>query len=72
MCRVGQNHINTVYIWCFWQGNHHIYGHIWCIYTVLANPIYVVIETPLSLQALRRMSFYILFAALNVCIPSPV
>ena len=22
----------------FWQGNYHIYGHIQCIYTVLANP----------------------------------
>ena len=38
MRRVGQNHIYTVYIRYFWQGNHRIYGHIWCIYTVLANP----------------------------------
>ena len=33
----------TVYIHgaytVFWQGNHQIYGHVWCIYTVLANPI---------------------------------
>jgi len=29
-----------VYIRYFWQGNHQIYGHIRCIYTVLANPIY--------------------------------
>jgi hypothetical protein len=41
MCRVGQNHIYTVYIRYFWQGNHQIYGHIRCIYTVLANPTYV-------------------------------
>jgi len=41
MRRVGQNHIYTVYIRCFWQGNHQIYGHIRCIYTVLANPRYV-------------------------------
>jgi hypothetical protein len=41
MCRVGQNHIYTGYIWCFWQGNHQIYGHIRCIYTVLANPMHV-------------------------------
>jgi len=34
--RVGQNHIYTVCIRCFWEGNHHIYGHIRCIYTVLA------------------------------------
>ena len=39
--RVGQNHIYTVYIRYFWQGNHQIYGHIRCIYTVLANPTYV-------------------------------
>jgi len=36
--RVGQNHIYTVCIRYFWQGNHHIYGHIRCIYTVLASP----------------------------------
>jgi hypothetical protein len=36
--RVGQNHIYTVYIRWFWQENHQIYGHIRCIYTVLANP----------------------------------
>ena len=36
--RVGQNHIYTAYIRYFWQGNHQIYGHIRCIYTVLANP----------------------------------
>ena len=37
--RVCQNHIYTVYIRYFWQGIHQIYGHIRCIYTVLANPI---------------------------------
>ena len=39
--RFGQNHIYTVYIRYIWQGNHQIYGHIRCIYTVLANPMYV-------------------------------
>ena len=38
VCRVGQNHIYTVYLRRFWQGNHQIYCHIRCIYTVLANP----------------------------------
>ena len=41
MARVGQNHIYniyTAYIQYFWQGKHQIYGHIRCIYTVLANP----------------------------------
>jgi len=27
-----------VYIRCVRQGNHHTYGHIRCVYTVLANP----------------------------------
>ena len=27
-----------VYTRCFWQGNHKVYGHIWCNYAVLANP----------------------------------
>ena len=40
MHRVGQNHIYTVYTQYFWQGNRQIYGHIRCIYTVLANPRY--------------------------------
>jgi hypothetical protein len=40
-CRVGQNHTYTVYTWYFWQGNHQIYGHIRCVYTVLANPTQV-------------------------------
>jgi len=38
--RVGQNHIYTVCILFFWQGNHRIYGHIQCTYTILANPTY--------------------------------
>ena len=29
-----------MYIRYFWQGDHQIYGHIQCIYTVLANPTY--------------------------------
>jgi len=43
MYRVGQNHICTVHIRYFWQGNHQIYGHIRCINTVLANPMYVLL-----------------------------
>ena len=42
--RVGQNHIFTVYIRYFWQGNHQIYGHIRCIYAVLANPTHSASE----------------------------
>jgi len=30
-------YIYTVYIRYYWQGNHQMYGHIQCIYTVLAN-----------------------------------
>jgi len=41
MFRVGQNHIYTVFVRYFWQENHQIYGHIRCIYTVLAKPIHV-------------------------------
>jgi len=40
MSRVGQNHIYTVHIRYTWQGDHQIYGHIRCVYTVLANPTY--------------------------------
>ena len=44
--RVGQNHIYTVNIRYFWQGNHQIYGHIRCIHTVLANPTCMVQANP--------------------------
>jgi hypothetical protein len=33
-------HICTVYIRCIWQGNYQVYGHIRCIYMVLADPAY--------------------------------
>jgi hypothetical protein len=32
-----------VYIRYFWQGNHHTYGHIRCVYTVLANPEFITV-----------------------------
>ena len=48
MCRIGQNHIYTVYMRYFWQGNHRIYGHIRCMYTVLANPTGVLVAQMLS------------------------
>jgi hypothetical protein len=38
MSWVGQNHTYTVCIRYFWQGDHQIYGHLRCIYTVWANP----------------------------------
>jgi len=38
MFRVGQNCIYTACIWFLWQGDHQIYGHIRCMYTILANP----------------------------------
>jgi len=39
---VGQNHICTVYMRYFWQGIQQIYGHIRCMYTVLANTAHTV------------------------------
>jgi hypothetical protein len=36
----------TVYIPFFWQGNHHTYGHIRCVYTVLANPTHTLTGGP--------------------------
>ena len=42
---IGQNDIYIVYIRYLWQGNHLLYGHIRCIYTVLANPINAYVRT---------------------------
>jgi len=38
--RVGQNHIKTVYIRYFWQGNHQIYSHMqfWPTLDILCRP----------------------------------
>ena len=47
---LAQNHIfirryvYTVYIRYFNLGNHHTYGHIRCVYTVLANPKHALFE----------------------------
>ena len=35
----------TIHIRYFWQGNYQIYGRIGCIYTVLANPTYLLCST---------------------------
>ena len=61
ICRVGQNHIYTVYIRYYWQGNHQIYGHIWCIYTV-----YLYGSGQPYLFASDILIFYILYAQLAV------
>ena len=37
-------YIYMVCIWYFWQGNHWIYGHIRCIYAVLANPTHLALR----------------------------
>jgi len=37
--RVGPNHIYNMH-GVFWRGNHRKYGHVWCVYTVLATPTY--------------------------------
>ena len=38
----------TVHIQYIWQGNYQIYGHIRCVYTVLANPTYIPISMVLA------------------------
>ena len=39
MYKVGQTHIYTVYIRCFWLGNRQIHGVYIRVNTVLANPM---------------------------------
>jgi len=54
MFRVGQNHIYHIYMVCiryFWQGNHQIYGHIRCIYTVLPTlPMFLTLLNSTGLK----------------------
>jgi hypothetical protein len=67
MCRVGQNHKYTVCIRYFWQGNHHIYTVIRFIYTVVANPSYVLCTThvgSLLIDKCRTLRSYVLFLGL--------
>ena len=40
--RDGLNRTYAVYTRYFWQRNHETYGHIRCIYTVLANPTHEI------------------------------
>jgi len=48
--------MHTVCIRYFWQGNPQIYGHIRCIYTVLANPTTVTkCNTPVFLRSVLRL-----------------
>jgi len=47
--------VYTVYVQHFWQGNHHTYGHIRCVYTVLANPIRLP-HASKSLKLMQRAS----------------
>ena len=44
-----------MYIRYFWQGHHHTYGHIRCVYTALANPKYNVLSTMRVLAAFSDM-----------------
>ena len=57
MIRVGQNHIYTVYVRYFWQGNHQIYGHMRCIYTVLDNPTHDVLNLCLKQRCGHTQAF---------------
>jgi len=64
MPRVGQNHIFTVYLRYFWYGNHQTYSHLWCIYTVLANPTYAVYSMANMLMLI--LSSFLLCATFSV------
>ena len=48
--RVGKNQTfigRSMYKRYFWQGDHHTYGHVQCVYTVLANPTHLKNERKL-------------------------
>ena len=68
ICGVGQNHIYTVYIRSFWQGNHQVYGHIRCIYTVLANPTYMQCSLPNHAPLACRPSALLLYAVTHISV----
>jgi len=48
MIKIGQNLIYTVHVQYFWQGNQQLHVHVWCIYTVLANPTYDAYQSQAS------------------------
>jgi hypothetical protein len=53
MTTVGQTRVHTVFVRYLWRENHHIYGHIRCVYTVLANPIHDRTPCPRHNETLR-------------------
>jgi hypothetical protein len=91
MGRVGQNHLYTVASWVGWpepcingayavflQGNHQIYGHIRCVYTVMANPTHgCLLYQPCRGQPLvcmvpaARQALHILFACCACVVQQP-
>ena len=52
----GQPYIYMVYIRYFWRGNHQVYGHIRCIYTVLATLIILLLPCSHKLSMHHRFS----------------
>ena len=52
MRKVGQNYLYTVYTRYFWHPQ--IYSHIWCVYTVLANPRYMQLRGEGVTEGVRR------------------
>ena len=52
--RVGQNHIHTVYIRYFWQGNHQIYG----VYIRFWPTLLICDPTPYTYTVLRLQLIY--------------
>ena len=57
----GQDNARTVYTQYFWHGNHQIYGHIRCMYTVLANPTYGHRRHYLLMQSLSAIPLWVFF-----------
>ena len=47
----------TLYLRYFWQGYHQLYGHIRCIYTVLANPRYTPYMTVVLVISLPKIPY---------------
>jgi hypothetical protein len=56
-----------VYIRFFWQGFYQIYGHIRCIYTVLANPTYTYIQCTYGFLAWKSPNIQCTYTYIYSC-----
>ena len=64
----GQNQIYPAYVRYFWQGNHQLYGHVRCVYTVLTNPSHILVTLVRNEIICYYLRSPVVMACQNTCL----